>query len=213
MGQRILYTPLRIATVTSSSISLIANLIILITCHRHEKIGKTFSRQLIYYQTLADLLGNLAYIFLSPDQKIQCNFFGVIVFTMNLSSVLWTVVMSFVLQMVTDINKIPIFPANQYFTFYHIFCWVFPALLSLLPYAHGRLFLRQCTLLFTLLAGGYDSVSSAWCFISDGTMRIIIFYSPVWISIIYIMISTVITTTQVPPTSLPSPPLPPLTSS
>jgi hypothetical protein len=131
------YSPLRIATVVSSSLSLVANIIILVTCHRHDRIGKTFSRQLIYYQTLADLLANLAYIFLSPYNEIECNFFGVIIFTMNISCVLWTVVMSFVLQMVTDVNRNPIFAASHYFPYYHIFCWVFPVLLSLVPYAHG----------------------------------------------------------------------------
>ena len=137
MGEEFIYTPLRIATVTSSSISLISNVIILFTCHRHEGIGKTFSRQLIYYQTLADLFGNLAFIFLTPFEEIQCNLSGILIFNMNLSAVLWTVVMSFVLQMVTNINQIPTFPASQYFFFYHLLCWVFPTLLSLLPYAYG----------------------------------------------------------------------------
>lgn len=132
------YSQLRITTFIVSCLSTIANIVIMITCHRHPVIGQTLSRKLIYYQTLADLIGNISFIFLSPYHTIQCNILGIFIFIMNISCVFWTVIMSFVLQLVTNVNRNPIFPASKYFTYYHIFCWIFPSILSLLPYFHGR---------------------------------------------------------------------------
>jgi hypothetical protein len=189
------YSDLRITTTVVSTLSFVANLIIIITCHQHERIGKTFSRQLIYYQTLADLIGNIIYMFLSPFEETECNVMGILNFITNLSTVLWTVVMSFVLQMVTNTNQNPIFQANQYFFFYHTFCWILPIILSVIPYAYG---LDLFSSLFMIsFSGGYGRANTAWCFISNLSMKIILFYVPVWISIIYIAYSTSITTKQV----------------
>jgi hypothetical protein len=149
---------------------VVANIIIIVTCHRHERIGKTLSRQLIYYQTLADLIGNLAFLFLSPYEEIQCNFMGTFIFIMNMSAVLWTVVMSFVLQMVTNQNQNPIFQASQYFLFYHIFCWIFPIVLSLLPYAHGL----KCFIFICLTLSPSPSFSPRW--LRESQHRMVLYF-------------------------------------
>ena len=128
---------LRLITITISSLSCLCNLLILITCHSHLSIGKTLSRQLIYYQTVADLLGNISYITFSPYFFLQCNILGLFVFIANMSCVFWTVIISYVLQMVTNTHRTPIFKGNLYFHYYHFFSWIIPIILSLLAYTKG----------------------------------------------------------------------------
>lgn len=47
------------------------------------------------------------------------------------------------------------------------------------------------------MIGGYKRANTAWCFVTWEPFKFILFYVPVWISIIYIAYSTKVTADQV----------------
>jgi hypothetical protein len=130
---------LQIVVQVASYMSGLGDLLIIVSCHRYSALGMAFSRKLLYYQSIADLVVSLAVVALSTANQYQCTIQGYLIVVMTLSSTLWVLMMSFILVMITDMRRIRAqgFRPDDYAWLYHLICWGLPIVLGLCAFLAG----------------------------------------------------------------------------
>jgi hypothetical protein len=136
-----------LAMALSAAISCTASFFVIATYIFFPELRKLRFIELVYYININDFLASLGAGFGHPTNEAICWFQAITTNYNYLVSAAWTCVVCYQIFIVIKYNHI-----IQDLTYYHYFCWIFPAIVTILPFS-------------TFNSYGTNDDAVGWCFI------------------------------------------------
>jgi hypothetical protein len=144
-----------LASIIGSAIGAFGASVVVISCYRYQKLGRTLSRKLIASQSLAHLIETLSILFLPSTYHTTCVMQGVLEEYAVYSGIFWGCLITVLLILLTrtQVGNVATFQSDQFMFVARLLGWVLPLPLSLIP----------------LITADYSRDSGGWCWLKDSS--------------------------------------------
>ena len=137
-----------LSMVIPSSFSLFGSFLVCLTYFVFQDLRRLRYVELVFYMSLNDMIASIGSV-MGVVHSEACTFQGIVTNMNFLSSILWCVVVTYQLWLVVTSGKMI---TNSEMRMFHLICWVFPAIITLLPFINTTY--------------GHDN-GNTWCFVSE----------------------------------------------